>query len=125
MYQGTNKQIAGEIASIRNRLLKFNEHGRDLLSGDELKLRRNELKMTQAELAHRFGVQRNTVARWENGVLEVPIWVELALQALELAEVKRIKEETQWAKKKEKETAERLKKIDAGIKVEGNPLYKK
>lgn len=53
------------------------------MDGEELKKRRNDLGMTQAELADLLGVKPNTVARWENGVLPVPAYLPLALQTIE------------------------------------------
>jgi transcriptional regulator with XRE-family HTH domain len=53
------------------------------VEGKELKERRQALGWTQAQLADRLGVKPNTVARWENGVLEVPVWLPLALATLE------------------------------------------
>jgi DNA-binding transcriptional regulator YiaG len=43
---------------------------------------RREFDLTQRELAELLGVARNTVARWEAGLVEPPKIAELALQAL-------------------------------------------
>lgn len=49
----------------------------------ELKrIRTKELEMTQAELARVLGVQRNTVTRWEMGLVKPPKVVELAINYL-------------------------------------------
>ncbi len=53
------------------------------MKGKELKARRAALRMTQVQLAETLGVQPNTVARWENGVLDVPRVVALALDTVE------------------------------------------
>jgi transcriptional regulator with XRE-family HTH domain len=53
------------------------------MTGGELKEKRNELGLTQVQLAEKLDVKPNTVARWENGVLAVPKVVSLALEALE------------------------------------------
>jgi DNA-binding XRE family transcriptional regulator len=54
------------------------------MDGIELKQRRNNLDLTQQGLADEFGVERNTINRWENGIIkEVPKWVDLALITLE------------------------------------------
>lgn len=55
----------------------------------ELKQRRAALGWTQAKLAEALGVQPNTVTRWENGVLPVPVYVPLALETLERQEKKK------------------------------------
>ena len=53
------------------------------MKGKELKARRATLRMTQVQLAEILGVQPNTVARWENGVLDVPRVVVLAVDTVE------------------------------------------
>jgi transcriptional regulator with XRE-family HTH domain len=50
---------------------------------EELKRRRSALGWTQKQLAEALGVKPNTVTRWENGVLPVPVYVPLALATLE------------------------------------------
>jgi transcriptional regulator with XRE-family HTH domain len=77
MYKGAKKELQNELA-LRRRKLNLTD-----VDGEELKLRRNDLGFTQEKLAGHFGVERNTIARWENGVLTVPKWVDLALQTLE------------------------------------------
>jgi transcriptional regulator with XRE-family HTH domain len=47
-----------------------------------LKQQRNDLGLTQIELAEQLGVSNNTVARWENGRLPISRIVELAMQRL-------------------------------------------
>ncbi|MGC2239095.1 MAG: helix-turn-helix domain-containing protein [Pyrinomonadaceae bacterium] len=51
--------------------------------GSELKEKRESLDMTQVKLAEILDVKPNTVARWENGVLQVPKTVELAMETVE------------------------------------------
>jgi DNA-binding transcriptional regulator YiaG len=43
---------------------------------------RRDFNLTQRELAELLGVARNTVARWEAGLVEPPKIAELAVQAL-------------------------------------------
>jgi DNA-binding transcriptional regulator YiaG len=43
---------------------------------------RGDFNLTQRELAELLGVARNTVARWEAGLVEPPRIAELAVQAL-------------------------------------------
>ncbi len=47
-----------------------------------LKQQRNDLGLTQIELAEQLGVSNNTVARWENGRLPISRIVELAMERL-------------------------------------------
>lgn len=53
------------------------------MKGKELKAKRAALGITQVQLADTLGVQPNTVARWENGVLDVPKVVVLAMETVE------------------------------------------
>ena len=50
----------------------------------ELKALRARLGLTQAELADKLGVERNTVNRWEMGLLPIQKITELAVSYLEL-----------------------------------------
>ncbi len=45
---------------------------------------RNEFGLTQRELARLLGVARNTVARWEVGLVKPPRVAKLALEGLRL-----------------------------------------
>lgn len=56
------------------------------MTGDDLKCKREKLKMTQEELAKRLKVQRLTILRWEKGQIEIPGVVELALKEIERQE---------------------------------------
>lgn len=49
------------------------------MTAEQLKKGRGGLDLTQEQLAHRFDVDRTTVARWETNQLEIPKTVELAL----------------------------------------------
>ena len=49
------------------------------MTAEQLKKGRKALDVTQEQLAHRFDVDRTTVARWETSQLEIPKTVELAL----------------------------------------------
>lgn len=53
---------------------------------EEIKQKRIALNLTQEELAKKFGVERNTVARWERGVIVPPAlgMLRLAFQTLEI-----------------------------------------
>lgn len=53
------------------------------MTSDELKLRREALRLTQARLARELEVDVITVSRWERGVYPVPKYIELALEAIE------------------------------------------
>ena len=50
-----------------------------------LKERRTEMRLSQRELAEALGVNSNTLARWERGVMPIsqPRMLELALEALD------------------------------------------
>lgn len=51
--------------------------------GQELKGIRRRLRMTQTEMAHRLGVSRAILAKWESDSGELPIRTELAVRALQ------------------------------------------
>jgi transcriptional regulator with XRE-family HTH domain len=53
------------------------------MKGKKLKAQRAALGLTQVQLAEILGVQPNTVARWENGVLGIPKVVVLAMETVE------------------------------------------
>lgn len=53
------------------------------MEGKELKQKREELGLTQTELADILGVKMNTVYRWESGILQVPKSIELAMETVE------------------------------------------
>ena len=54
------------------------------MDGDTLKKKRKDLRMTQAELAAKLGVSRNTINRWEAGTIKIPSeMVELSLKQIE------------------------------------------
>jgi transcriptional regulator with XRE-family HTH domain len=52
------------------------------MKGKKLKAQRAALGLTQVQLAEILGVQPNTVARWENGVLDIPKVVVLAMETV-------------------------------------------
>lgn len=54
-----------------------------VISGPELKARREALGLDQAGLAARLGVHMRTISKWERGVHAVPEMAALALQVLE------------------------------------------
>jgi len=49
----------------------------------DLKSRRLALGLSQPELAEVLGVHPMTLSKWEREVLAVPIYIDLALEALE------------------------------------------
>ena len=53
------------------------------MTADDLKKMRARLGLTQAELAERLGVERNTVNRWEMGLLPIQTITGLAVHHLE------------------------------------------
>lgn len=56
------------------------------MTKDEIRDRREKLQLTQKQLAARFGLNHNTVSRWESGAIvpEAMGMLDLALTALEL-----------------------------------------
>ncbi len=55
------------------------------MSGDELRVRRERLGLSQSALAAKLGTTQNTISRWEIGTLNIEKaeMLELALEALE------------------------------------------
>lgn len=53
------------------------------MTGKELKEKRNELELTQEQLASELGVTANTVARWERGEMKIPPFLHLALETVQ------------------------------------------
>jgi transcriptional regulator with XRE-family HTH domain len=53
------------------------------MTGDKLRKRRQALGLTQQGLADRLEVSRNTVARWEREEMQIPGFLDLALQTIE------------------------------------------
>lgn len=53
------------------------------MTGDELRKKREDLRLTQEQLATALGVAANTVARWERGERAIPPYLSLALQTIE------------------------------------------
>ena len=51
------------------------------MTGDQFRLAREELGMTQVQLARQIGVWRGTVNRWENGA-PVPLYAVMIVRAL-------------------------------------------
>lgn len=57
---------------------------------DELKKRRERLGLTQADLANILGFASNTVSGYETGRLEVPKYMDLIFEALEVRQIKQL-----------------------------------
>jgi DNA-binding transcriptional regulator YiaG len=49
---------------------------------DELKRRREALRLSQSELAEALGIHKRTVAAWEQGRQKMPPFLALALESL-------------------------------------------
>lgn len=64
------------------------------MEGIELKSKREQLELTQTELADILGVKMNTVYRWESGILNVPKSIELAMETVEKRQNKKGKDKT-------------------------------
>jgi DNA-binding XRE family transcriptional regulator len=77
------------------------------MTSDELKVWRAKLGFTQARLAEVLGVQRNTVNRWEMGVLNMRPSVLLLIQRIALEHGAPIKPTT----KKKEETVKPKRKV--------------
>lgn len=56
------------------------------MDGEALRQRRNDLNMTQSELARRLGTSQQTVFKWESGERNIqhPPMMDLALRYLEI-----------------------------------------
>ena len=55
---------------------------------DTLKRKREQLDMTQEQLAKRLGINRITIIRYESGESPIPKAVEMALKVIETEEKK-------------------------------------
>jgi transcriptional regulator with XRE-family HTH domain len=53
------------------------------MTGEELRKRREELRLTQAELGKRLGLSRLSILRYEKGLVPVPKMVEYAMREIE------------------------------------------
>ncbi len=62
------------------------------MNSDELKKRRERLGLTQATLAEMIGVVPNTISRYETESLDIPIYMDLVLEALESRLVKSLQQ---------------------------------
>lgn len=62
---------------------------------DALKKRRERLGLTQAELAKVLGFASNTVSGYETGRLEIPEFMELVLEALEVRQIKKLQAQSE------------------------------
>ena len=55
---------------------------RSTMTGTQLKWRRVRLDWTQAQMAKALGVARNTVARYELGLMKIPKAMALAIESV-------------------------------------------
>jgi transcriptional regulator with XRE-family HTH domain len=62
------------------------------MESKELKQRRGQLGLTQAELAEVLGVAENTVWRYEKGATSIPKHMALTLEALEARHIEKLKQ---------------------------------
>ncbi len=53
------------------------------MNGKELKEKRNDLSLTQEQLANELSVTGNTVARWERDEMKIPPFLHLAIETVE------------------------------------------
>ncbi len=53
------------------------------MNGKELKEKRNNLALTQEQLANELNVTSNTVARWERDEMKIPPFLHLAIETIE------------------------------------------
>ncbi len=53
------------------------------MTGKDFKIKRVTLGLSQKDLADKFGIQPNTISRYETGDLTIPKTVELAFNAIE------------------------------------------
>ena len=53
------------------------------MNGKELKAKRNNLGLTQEQLAGELNITGNTVARWERDEMKIPPFLHLAIETIE------------------------------------------
>lgn len=68
-----------------------------LVTSHEFRSIREQLNLTQAQLADSLDVQPNTVARWERGELPISRVTEFALRYLQVKQKKRAARKAQYA----------------------------
>ena len=54
-----------------------------MMNGKQLKEKRNDLALTQEQLAKELNVTGNTVARWERDEMKIPPFLHLAIETIE------------------------------------------
>jgi len=54
-----------------------------VMNGKELKEKRNNLALTQEQLASELNITGNTVARWERDEMKIPPFLHLAMETIE------------------------------------------
>lgn len=62
------------------------------MTKDELKKRRERLGMTQDEFASKVGVTATSISRYETGLIKIPGYMDLALEALEKRQIENLKQ---------------------------------
>jgi transcriptional regulator with XRE-family HTH domain len=103
MYQGLNKDVRRQLNNVCWLVVK----GNTAKMAMELTLRRKDLGLTQKELGEKLGVDRNTIARWENKAAKFPpVLVDFALEALENNHKKEIRKLNRVSKDVNGETGE-------------------
>lgn len=60
------------------------------MDGEELKEKRQELDMTQAQLAEALGVNVTTISRWERNLRSIPPHLPLALEAIKATNKRKV-----------------------------------
>jgi transcriptional regulator with XRE-family HTH domain len=53
-----------------------------MMKGNQMKTAREQLGLTQVRMAEELGMHPNTIARFERDELEIPRYIELAVEAL-------------------------------------------
>lgn len=57
---------------------------------EELKKRRERLGLKQADFGETLGIAPNTVSRYETGLVKIPKYMDLILEALEVRQIKKL-----------------------------------
>jgi transcriptional regulator with XRE-family HTH domain len=52
------------------------------MTGEQLRIIREDLDLTQEQLADMLDINRRTISRWEQGQIPIPKAIDLAMEAL-------------------------------------------